>query len=616
MRRILLTILIFSAQLGVAQLTIKPIIKPQQNVQGRYSQTKVINKATLPFWDDFSITSDSPDSIRIWGNDTTRQWNYELSKNVYVNATLAVNPPSHKVATFDGLDANGGFHAGSDIGLADELVSDTIDLQGKFNVVLSFYWQAGGNVEIPEEGDSLVLQFYSPNISENNGWRTVWSKDGGDLESDQDSVFTQVTENIASIFLTQEFLFRFQSYGDKDGPFDAWHLDWIYLNENRGGDDYYYLDRGLTGQLTSPLSPYKSLPLNQFKANENAFSSSQFVQAFNLDVQLQPTEYILVIRNENTGERIDSVEYGGEDPLFNNPDPFRVTVSRFIELDGLDISSLPNSDSIVISSEVYLESSDDDFLDGTPVDLRINDTLRAEYLLHNYFAYDDGTAEYAVGTNINGAQVAVQFTLEEEDTLTHIDIHFPNIDPISGNSLLELRIFKDLNEEPIRSQDVIVANATKLNEFTRYKLSSPLILSGDFYVGYEQSKNDYIGIGFDRSNPAASAFIYENKTGLWEQNTRLSGALMIRPVFAKADSIVLNTDSKELSYKAYPNPTTGLIKIEGDYTAITLIDFSGRLWAEEAHKDTHDFTSLKAGLYLLTIHRKEGDQTLKIIKNE
>ena len=180
MRKTVFVILFLVFQLGFSQLTIKPIIKINQikTNRARTATVQDINPATLPFWDDFSITTDSPDSIRVWGSDTTLQWNYDLSKDVYVNATLAVNPPSYKVATFDGLNANGAFHAGSDIGLADQLVSDTIDLQGKANVVFSFYWQAGGNVEIPDEGDSLVLQFYSPNIETNEGWRTVWLKDG------------------------------------------------------------------------------------------------------------------------------------------------------------------------------------------------------------------------------------------------------------------------------------------------------------------------------------------------------------------------------------------------------------------------------------------------------
>ncbi|MEQ6165872.1 T9SS type A sorting domain-containing protein [Ekhidna sp. MALMAid0563] len=610
MSKFVFAIFVLAVQLGFTQLTIKPILKPEQSTRARTGATQTVN---LPFWDDFSITSDSPDSIRVWGNDTTLQWNYDLSKDVYVNATLAVNPPTYKVATFDGLDANGGFHAGSDIGLADQLVSDTIDLQGRANVVLSFYWQAGGHVEIPEEGDSLILQFYSPNITTNEGWRTVWSKDGGDLESDQDSVFTQVAVEVASTFLTQEFVFRFQSYGDKDGPFDAWHVDWIYLNENRQNDDFYYLDRGLTGQLTSPIAPFKSIPIHQFKLNEAEFTNSQFVQGFNLDEQLQPTEYILVIKDLNNGNRIDSLEYGDKDPLFANPDPLKTSVERFIELSGIDLSTIPNEDSINLLSEVYLESSDDDFLDGTNINLRINDTIRSQYLLHNYYAYDDGTAEYAAGTNISGGQVAIKFWLEQPDTLTYVDIHFPNIDPPSNGSALDLRIFKDLNDEPIQSQNISVINASALNQFTRYKLSRPLVLADTFYLGYQQSKNEYIGVGFDRSSPEASQYIYENRTGQWEQNTRLTGALMIRPVFATVDSLVL-TARPEPKLKVYPNPTTGLVSIDGTYESISVIDFSGKKLLSEKAQSLHDFRNLKAGLYLLTIHRKEGDQTIKIIK--
>ena len=624
MRKPLVAILIFVVQFGVAQLMIKPIIKPEKDIKGRLTRATTVNPAALPFWDDFSVTTDSPDSIRVWGSDTTSQWNYSLSKNVYVNATLAVNPPTYNVATFDGLDANGAYHAGSDIGLADELVSDTIDLQGRANVVLSFYWQAGGNVEIPDEGDSLILQFYKPSLDSEDPWEIVWSMDGGDLESDQDSVFTQEAIPIPLQFLTQKFLFRFQSYGDKDGPFDAWHVDWIYLNENRSVQqaDLGYEDGAFTSNLSSPITPFSSIPIKQFTP-DNRYIQNQNVSVSYLNgiagsIYTIDLTYLIEIKNNS---QLLVNDRRGSAPLLTETDTTlligfteEIRARDPLILAEQDFSSLTFSDSVVLESTIYFLDDTPVFLDGTDIDLRVNDTIRSQCLLHNFYAFDDGSAEYAAGTNINGAQIAVKFWLEQPDTLTHIDIYFPNIDPISGGSPIELRVFKNLTDEPIKTQDVLVINGAGINKFTRYELSRPLLIADTFYVGYQQSKNEYIGIGFDKSNPQASQYIYENKAGEWEQNVRLSGALMIRPVFATVGSIVLGTDEKELSYKAYPNPTTGLIQIEGDYHFISVIDFSGRSWIQEKSQKVHDFTNLKAGLYLLTIHRKEGDQTLKIIK--
>lgn len=621
MRIISFFILCCCSSLVFGQLLVKPIIKPAKDLRGRTSNTQQIDPATLPFWDDFSITKNSPDSIRIWGSDTTLQWNYELSKDVFINGTLAVNPPSYGVATFDGLDVNGAFHGG-DKGLADQLVSDTIDLQGKINVVLSFYWQAGGNVEIPDAGDSLILQFYTPNDSINS-WKTVWRVDGDELASNQDSVFTQEGIDVTSEFLTQKFQFRFQSYGDLDGPFDAWHIDWIYLNENRGSDDFFYEGEVcINSEIEMSISPFKAVPLSQI--DQTDFEASFAVSVMNLNPEIvdgvgPPLAYLLTVNEKSSSTEVASDSTGLPDlSTFDNPDPLKVTAFNKVEYSNLQIQGITGTDSVIIVAQVIAEkpsnTSRTDFLDGTNIDLRVNDTVRTEYLLHNYYAYDDGTAEYAVGTNINGGQVAVEFLLQQPDTLTHVDIHFPNIDPPSANSALQLQIFSSLNAEPIRSQSINVINGGKINQFTRYKLASPLILSDTFFVGYQQSKNDYVGVGFDRSNPAASQYIYENKTGRWEQNTRLSGAIMIRPVFARTDSLVLNANPAHISLKAYPNPTDGVIQIEGSYQNITLADFSGRVWIKEESKRKHDFTSLKAGLYLLTIHRKEGDQTLKIIK--
>ena len=225
--------LFLATQFASAQLTLRPLSQPaiEKHERNRMVQNALVDKNTLPFWDDFSITSDGlPDSIRVWGIDSTRQWDLANSRGVFVNSTLPINPPSYRVITFDGVDSNGQFY-GDQQGLTDILVSDTIDLSAyneADDIYLSFYWQAGGNVERPDEGDSLNIQFYNTSVDD---WQTVWSIDGS--EAPTDSLFYQEAIKLDQEFIHDATLFRFRSFGDQDGPFVAWHLDWSYLNANR-----------------------------------------------------------------------------------------------------------------------------------------------------------------------------------------------------------------------------------------------------------------------------------------------------------------------------------------------------------------------------------------------
>ena len=579
---------------GAGQLIIKSI--PKLETRARSAQTaNDIAQASLPFWDDFSISEFTPDGIRVWGNDTTTQWDVEASKDVYVNATLAKNPPTYKVVTFDGLKGDGSFH-GDGRGLTDQLVSDSIDLSA-YNegddIYLSFYWQAGGNVEVPEKGDSLVLQFFDP--AAETQWGTIWLIDGEDVE--YDSVFYQERFMLTQNYLTNQFRFRFQAYGDQNGPFDAWHVDYIYLNDDRANDDYFYLDRGFTGQLTSPLTPFNALPVNQLRANLNTFTGPQTAQAFNLDRFIQPTEYVVVLRELVNQVQIDANQYGSENPLQPNPNALIHNTERILTFDGFDLTGLPNQDSLILSSTLYIESSDDDFLDGTVIDLRDNDTLRAEYLFHDFYAYDDGTAEYAVGNNIRGGKVGVQYWVEEQDTLTHIDFYFPNIAPSSDGSSLTLRIYNDLETESVmRTQPITITTGKSINEFTRYALNRPLIVTDTFYITYEQNVNQYVGIGFDRSNHAASEYIFDNIGDVWVRNDRLKGALMIRPVFKSVADFTLGAIDEMEQPSIYPNPTEGLIAIQGDYLSIQVHNLSGQLLLSELKSERHDLEKNTSGI--------------------
>ncbi|GAB4231117.1 MAG: hypothetical protein Tsb0034_03300 [Ekhidna sp.] len=610
--------LLLVSQLGIAQLALRPLSgSSTTESKGRLVRPNEIRNNTLPFWDDFSITESSvPDALRVWGSDTTKQWDTSLSDGVLVNATLAKNPPSYRAVTFDGLDADGLFHT-KENRLTDELVSDIIDLSGYTeadDIYLSFYWQAGGNVEMPDEKDSLVLAFY--NLS-NGSWETIWSMNG--LEVPHDSVFYQEAFKLESPYINDGFRFKFSAYGDQNGPVDAWHVDWIYLNSDRADDDLYYQGEvSLNSNILLLFSPFRSVPVHQV-ANMDLTTIPK-ITSMNLNPEPDnigtAVNYIFNLLETNTGNTLATATGINEDlRTFFNQNPKVVGFENKIVFDELNIAPLSNLDSIVLIASVNTESTTNvDFLDDTEINLRVNDTIRTEYLLHDFYAFDDGTAEYAVGTNINGAKVVLEYWLEEQDTLTHIDIYFPNIDPVSGDKSLTLQVYKNLDNEPVRRQAITINPATEINAFTRYELERPLILNGTFYVGYEQSANEYIGIGFDRSNSEAADYIYEFLNGEWLQNNRLQGAIMIRPVFKPAPQLLLRADDSLPTLSVYPNPTNGHISIEGDYVEVEVRNLSGQLLLREAKTGTHDISNLEPGLYLLSVKNNLSTKTFKILK--
>ncbi|MDE0472633.1 MAG: T9SS type A sorting domain-containing protein [Ekhidna sp.] len=604
---------------GVGQLTLKTIRKIE-NIKSRTSERSSscqFMKNTLPFWDDFSVTLDgTPDSARIWGMDTTRQWDLQNSRGVFVNSTLAINPPSYKVVTFDGLDSNGQFY-GEEQGLTDQLVSDTLEL-GSYNetdeLYLSFYWQAGGNVEKPDEGDSLVLQLYD--LSKNE-WETVWSMDG--VQALTDSIFYQEAIRLEQRFITDTAMFRFSSYGDQNGPFDAWHLDWIYLNKNRAGDNLFYQDVSVNTNISILFSPFRSVPVNHIDPTDLSIS----VEATSMNLNEEPDriglnlDYTLEIVDFETKKSLFSaVELIEDLTTFFNANPLIIDAVGSVNYENIRLSDLPSGDSVIIEAVISIDTTNIKFLDDSPVNLRVNDTTRTQYLLQDFYAYDDGTAEYAAGTNILGGQVAVQYWVNQPDTLTHIDIYFPNIAPASDGRAITLRILNDLNNAGTRiSQSVAINRTDKLNQFQRYQLDRSLVVSDTFFITYEQNVNEFIGIGFDRSNPEAAKYIFENSDDQWVRNERLRGAIMIRPVFKSGFELVLGTTENEFDeHTIYPNPADAFLQVSGHYQKIEIRNLSGQLVFVQKKQEEHDLSTLDSGLYLVVIYGDSGVITRKLIK--
>jgi len=121
-------------------------------------------------------------------------------------------------------------------------------------------------------------------------------------------------------------------------------------------------------------------------------------------------------------------------------------------------------------------------------------------------------------------------------------------------------------------------------------------------------------VGFDRNNAIASNNIYTNVTGVWEQNTRLSGVLMIRPVFEFDSTFILSTPGNPLpAITAYPNPCKGTLSINGNFDQLTIFNLSGRTVYSSDKRSSYDLSFLEDGIYLLKINSNNSITTQKLI---
>ena len=374
------------------------------------SQFRIKNDSvpiTLPLWDDFSTSLGAPDTA-YWLANT----------GVFINPGIGLNATTLNVATMDGWDVFGN-HYNSDplaTGKTDSLVSRMIDLtqvpvSSRNSVYLSFFYQKTGNGDPPGEADSLVLKFRQPNGS----WQTVWPLPGESVNPDPD-FFLQKMIQVTGEYIWDKFQFKFQAYGRQSGPYDTWNLDYIYLDKGRSADDgVNYLDRAFTSVPTSILHPFTALPKTHFFSEARQLLDSSSVGFTNLESQVQPIEYSAVVYDLANGKPVDflvvdSAFLGLRYPLGNQQlyagllDPAKLDETQ----DSLYLETkffMDTGDKFLIDS-IYNNGQDTAFVES--VDLRVNDTTSVFTVIDDYYAYDDGTAEFGAGINqINGRLVCL-----------------------------------------------------------------------------------------------------------------------------------------------------------------------------------------------------------------
>ena len=559
--------------------------------------------------------------VNILPEDSLTLW---VDNFVFWNNNFPINPLTIGVATFDGLNENGYPYDWSSVsaqGVADYLTSKPINLGTKSgggnyaasdSIYFSFAFQSTGLGEAPELEDSLVLEFWSPVFAE---WASVW-RSPGVAQANFKVVMIPIKQ---AAYLQDGFKFRFKNYGTLTGSLDHWHIDYVLLDDFRTINDNEMNDWAFQFPAPSLLKNYTSMPWSHYKTDPyGLLKNTVAVKTFNSLNQakiIQPSSMDLLY--ESTV--VDNIPYVNSAGNVNAMSSFLMnyTLPSTFYFD----TTLAITDTCLTFNVRYSLSTN-----TTPERLSVNDTIIVDQVFHDYYAYDDGTAEAAFGLVTNGAELAYKFTLPNgvTDTLKAINIHFASSVNDVSNSLFFLQVWNDNAGQPgdlIYTTDDPNVPVTFTphydlgnNAFYSYELPSELEISGTYYVGWKQSSSNRLNIGYDRNIDNSSKIFY-NLGSSWS-NTSFAGSLMMRPVFKSSHDCFLAIAEKNrmtnVATQLYPNPTSSsftlalAVEVEG---TVELYDLSGRQLYSEAiwgNQTVINTSNLAEGNYICIVRAENG----------
>lgn len=585
---------------------------------------------TLPFFDDFAYEGPYPDPS-LW-----------INEDVFINSTQALLPPSVGVATFDGIDRTGEPY-GDGFGKADYFTSRPINLSQQDSFFLSFYLQPGGLGYRPGTRDSLVLQFRD---SEDN-WRSQRRYIVDNFSTDTFALQQLVVKRDTN-YLYDGFQFRFINHNSRNGILSIWHLDYVLLDNERRTLDFD--DVANVRKISGILKNYTAMPWEQLDGNE----VDELANSYELIINNQTSgtapldENFIRIRELNNNQTfIDSLVF--LDGTEANPEIDYTIISEDLEeinfnliRDG--IISLRGDGPFLFESTFYYELTQ-----RTDLNVLSNDTVSLLTVCDDYYAYDDGTAEKAVGAQAPEQQIVVKFNINEPQELTAVQFHFPHyrtsdleefrikihrtLEPNEGGLLYESDFLKPVFLDQIT--DSLQGFATFVLEDEEGNPTPLSVDPGEIYVGWEQtsSATNDVDVGIDLNNIPDQLLLgdtthwfllpFQVPGGEWRPFP-LPGAIMIRPVFGGMP--VNSTSTEETTtfantFSFYPNPANTLLNVnipEGNYDQYTTewIDITGRIIQRETLQAQKLLNNFEKGVYFVRIFDRQGElvHVQKIIK--
>ena len=559
------------------------------------------------------------DSARIFFqpvNDPQKIW---LDEYAYHNYRFAKDPRSLGVVTFDGLDETGyPYEIGTAMtNYADKLTSKPIDLQpynSSDSLYFSFLYQAEGLGDIPESGDSLIVEFYAPELQE---WNRVWGVEG-------DTVYPFRAANILvsnPIYFKKGFQFRFRNYGSLAGGLDHFHVDYVHLRTLSAYDDTLFKDFAFVYPLNSLLQTYTSVPWDHYKES----STSKMTDS-------------LLIKLHNGSPTAENYQNGQVSVSYNS------TLEGNFILQGFNLAESNINYNPQTTHTSYNDCSNGYEFDRTKPGIEqsfevrasasaqfpnftLNDSTVFYQEFYNYYSYDDGTAEAAFGPTGTQARLAIEYNSYQADSLIGVNIHFvPSVTDVSSNIFL-LTVWNDNNGKPgsvIYEDDVFFPRNPQYgdneNIFITYyfKDTMKVAVGTKFHIGWRQLDAVRLNAGLDRNIDNSSKIRYSVDGGFTWLSSPFEGSAMIRPVFSTAlDTTLAQIDFIETQdIILYPNPTSDIVHFMENNMEVTyqfvLYNSVGQL-IESNYASEVQLSNLDQGIYFVQFP-EVSSKIFKIVK--
>ncbi|SFC52589.1 Por secretion system C-terminal sorting domain-containing protein [Flexibacter flexilis DSM 6793] len=608
-----------------AQVTFEPLesYKPVYSTQSSKANARTTNTVTLPFFDDFSQATGQPNTA------------YWLPKGGVISSNdFCLNPPSINAASFDGIKADGTPYdpATTAIGPIDSLISQPIDLSGidpslANSVYLSFFWEAGGvspTFEPSLPADSMVLQFKTVN----GKWRTRWKK----IPPVNTGVFKQEMLQIpVDSFLFDNFQFRFLANGRRNGNFDMWQIDYVYLNAERAATDTTYSDLALCRAPSTLLKNYTAMPHEHFTADALSDTVTTVLKNFKSSMTAFAVDFLVKDPVQTLVAVPTSSIDGSTAPAMPNLEPRKLTVNK----SNITLTSFADSTILTHLFAIAPNTDSNIFPD--------NDTMRATTTLKNYYSFSDETPEMQATITGNAARVAWRFNIAQLDTLTAIAVYLPKSTTVSSTTI-KPRIWTALSGVNGATADVVKLNfgakvvdfsSSSYNDFVVFDLRdtsyTKRLVNGEIYIGWENGtlvgSSAKVLMGVDINHQNTGQF-YTNTNGSWFTYNSAQNNIMIRAIFGHEKPVISSTKSRinnQLPVSVYPVPSHTSIHISSDEdgTALESVIVFNQLGQKVAEQTAENAATnlqlsvadLPQGVYVLHISTAKGTAIRKFVRD-